>query len=835
MTKYAVLSAVLALIPVSLSAEILPDLVLTGDETIEVTEGETRYGMLGGAGHTLTKTGAGKLVFTCVSNDTVAIVVQGGTIAFELEDAAAAAAAACVHFDASDATAMDFVSENGTNYVTAWRDETGSCTATVSSATVAWLPAAEKRRPWLRTVWQNGLPVVDFGAFQVPSFTNETGATLGYGGAFDLKPRRTDILEAIVVGAETEELKAVRTNYPQVTAADRAAPFLGDTSEYHFLRGDHSTVFYPEVVHPNPNARANSGALYLNNISVPPTTTKSPGVCHILDFVPDSAKPLTVGTLARERSFAFGGKRISEVFLYASALDASARNALYRHLVGKWFPAKVRSLTLADGTSVSVGSGMNFEPTSLTVTGAATVSGEGGFKPAEVGGEGLITYAKQNVAYDASTGAAAVAFPNGVVYSAAEDAYQQYAQWGGCFEKTGVGTLTLAETDAGGGKLTVSEGTVVIDVLGNRASWFHVDPSDETTMTVAEEGDVAYATKINDVNGNGRSASNTRDFSGLKWLRSAASRRPQLRRRAQNNHTVIDFGMPQVATLVDENGAGLGYGAAMDWSESLATAREILCVAGYHESVKSLRTDYPQVTSTEKATMFVGDANNYDFLGGDFSSTGKDWPYLLFSNPNARAHKGVILIDGVAMPTNASGYLSQRYPEGVHLMHAICDQDLRVGTFARDRLSSFGGVILGETLVFDKHLSALTRNRTDAALQVKWLASSDYPSYAYSDVSVAAGATLSLPYAELSVSGSLVPDGEVSVGRLALADGAEVVVNRSVPEGTEVRLVSCGAIAADLAKVTVSGAAVAHGAIKLKARSDGLYAKATGGLIIIFR
>lgn len=800
------------------------DLILAEDTTIDVASGTQAYGLLGGTGFKLTKTGAGTLTFTCVTNETVEIDVREGGIAFTLEDASAVTAKAVYHLDAAETDTMTLVSDGETTYVTQWDDANGSgrfAENAVVASGVKWMKPADERRPMLRPAYQNGLPVVDFGAFQVQSFTNELGETLGYGAAMDLSDRQTVICEAIILASETEELKNVKQTYPQVK--DKDSPFVGDTATgntYHFLRGDFVQNKYARIVLNNPNAKAQYGSLFFDGASVSPTLTGFEDGFHVLDFVPTDA--LTVGAIARDRSNSFGGKRVAEILLFTTALTAEDRGSVYRRLKGKWFPARIGKLTLAEGTALSLDEGVHLKTAVLDLRGGASVSGAGDLEAASIVGE---TESR-------------LSFPAGGVLGTTTATYLQSLDWQNRLLKTGSGTLTVAELPSAEA-LVVSGGVFRVDALKNRKTWFHVDASDSTKRTDVSGSDTTYVTKLSDVDGKNRSASATTQ--ALAWLVDPSQRRPILRSKGQNGLDIVDFGMQQVAALVDDQSKPIGYGAAMDWSECSTTMRDVFVVAGRHETTKTLAKIYTQLGSNTSAAPFVGSKSQYHFLGGSIVTSGLASPNLLYPNPNAYAHKGVVTIDGAAMPTNVNGYLTQEYPEGLHVVNFIPDVDLEGWTFARDRNNSFGGVLLGETMVFTNRVSETVRERIRKSLQVKWLASGDYPAYAYSDLVVAAGAAFELPHAELSVSGTLVPDGDVCVGKLTLVDGASVRLDVDEPEsliGTEFRLVECDVVSLDPKKVTVTGNLAEKTRVRLVAGADGLYARVKtkgAGLMLIFR
>ncbi len=815
-----ILAALAAFAPFASSAT--EDLVLTEDTTVNVDSGELTYGILGGTGFTLTKTGAGTLAFRCVTNATVAISIEEGCVEFAIEDASSVASSAWMHLDASDADSMTIVAEHGTNFVVRWDDSNRSgryaTNATVASG-IRWMKPAEQRRPWLRDGYVNGLPVVDFGAFQVESLTNAASVTLGYGGAMDLSERSTAVAEAVIIARDTEDMLNARTVYSGLNAGHRGPPFVGDTATgntYHFLRGDY-TATYPYIVMNNPNAKAKDGLLYLDGVSVSPTQTIFPEGFHVLDFVPNEA--VTVGALARDRQHSFGGKRMAEILLFTSSLSAADRASLYRYLVGKWFPAKVGSLSIASGATLALGEGVHMAVGSVMAESGAVLTGGGDLA---ISGES----------------SAMLSFPSGATLAVESSAYLQGASWGGTLAKSGDGVLTVAELGAAE-SMSVLGGTLKVDALADRKSWFHADASDASWRTTEVNGAVTNVTRLSDVGGKSRYAAATTQE--LTWLRPASSRKPMLRHAWQNGLDIVDFGMQQVSSLLDGDSQPIGYGAAMDWSETSSSMRDVFVVAGRHESTLTLASTYTQIGNNTSAAPFVGAKGTYHFLGGAIPTSGTSWPYLLYPNPNAYAHKGAITIDGTAIATNVNGYLAQEYPGGMHVVNFIPDVNLEGATFARDRNNSFGGVLLGEAIVFTNRLSETMRGRIRRGLQVKWLASSDYPEYVLSNVTVASGAALSMPYARLSVNGALSPAGSLSVGALCLADGAVVVLDSENPEalvGTEVPVAECRTVDFDAAKVAVKGTLAEKTKVRLVKRAGGLYAKVSPkyvGMMLIYR
>ncbi len=139
------------------------NLVMTAATTVDVPAGRTnRIDKLSGA-YALTKTGGGVLEIRWAASSGGSIVISEGTVHFTNPRPNAIFARASFHVDASDASSMTIVTENGTNFVTRWNDTDGG-TRYATPSTDTMYGRVPGRLPFIGQGTQNGLPYVDFGS-----------------------------------------------------------------------------------------------------------------------------------------------------------------------------------------------------------------------------------------------------------------------------------------------------------------------------------------------------------------------------------------------------------------------------------------------------------------------------------------------------------------------------------------------------------------------------------------------------------------------------------------------------------------------------------------------
>ncbi|MDD2601266.1 MAG: hypothetical protein PHO37_18945, partial [Kiritimatiellae bacterium] len=208
-----------------------------------------------------------------------------------------------------DPGSLSLVFENGTNFVTQWRDtRTNGVTA---------FAAADAPRPFLRENFQNGLPVVDFGSFHYPGLN-----IMGYGGYLNWSESCTGIREGFMVFSDTPDTAAIPSNV-------NSSFLLGHNSLYGFHRGFEGAL----LIDPYASANLRNGSWNVDGQTVSFSHQLAAGF-HLISFA--TTGPVTASRFARDRQSSAGGQRLAEVLIYTNVLSAGFRQGMQSHLLGKW-------------------------------------------------------------------------------------------------------------------------------------------------------------------------------------------------------------------------------------------------------------------------------------------------------------------------------------------------------------------------------------------------------------------------------------------------------------------------------------------------------------------
>ena len=199
-STFHVCGAAVMVMAVSCFAEetVIDELSLITDTNavVDVAAGDvTIIDKLSGNRGTVTKTGEGTLRIALLRNAKARFDVQAGKVLFGRQ-MPSVCADAFFHVDSSRADTLVLDEENGTNFVVRWNDVRGNgLFATNCLAGPAWRTNPEKRRTFISSVTQNGLPVVDFGPMMFQAYTNELGEALGYGATMIWSEACTNVYE----------------------------------------------------------------------------------------------------------------------------------------------------------------------------------------------------------------------------------------------------------------------------------------------------------------------------------------------------------------------------------------------------------------------------------------------------------------------------------------------------------------------------------------------------------------------------------------------------------------------------------------------------------------
>ena len=223
-----------------------------------------------------------------------------------------------VRFDASRADTIDTVEENGRRYVTAWRDADGRGVTAVQN-----LSSSHTQRPWLSEVTSvNGVPLVDFGAFEQ---TNSNTEDVDYDTL-----KETLGPSASLVFTETTQAREVFVVWQDTQATGTRAFVVGSTGQYHLHRGSAGYLLADYF-----------GELHAND------ETYVDGILRSWKFGPYDFTQLTVasmniaggctlGTLVQDRYIRYGGARLAEVIIYTRELTSLERRTVHAYLQRKW-------------------------------------------------------------------------------------------------------------------------------------------------------------------------------------------------------------------------------------------------------------------------------------------------------------------------------------------------------------------------------------------------------------------------------------------------------------------------------------------------------------------
>lgn len=291
------------------------------------------------------------------------------------------------HVDASKASTVTTSSENGTNFVTKWADASGG---TVSAGRNGTYPL-----PFVRAGALNGRSVIDFGAFSIGYRT-----VGGWGGVMAWSKGCTGVREVFSVAADTEDLVTNHDNLAATAAdlsvhVDRGAPFVSSTSKPHFIRGNRSSLATGVPILLGTAASYATAKVMLDGEGVAQNAPYPDGF-HIVNIRTEAAD-MHANAFGCDRTYAYGGTRIAEYFVFTSELSADDRQKLTDMLKTKWFGAESKDV-LSYGR-LTVGPDAEYVASEAKVSVDGTLSLEGKLSVHQLDVKGRAVFAA-NASFD---------------------------------------------------------------------------------------------------------------------------------------------------------------------------------------------------------------------------------------------------------------------------------------------------------------------------------------------------------------------------------------------------------------------------------------------------
>lgn len=685
------------------AAETIQELNLTSDQTVDVAEGDTQTVMrvsTDGGSWTLKKTGLGTLVINDCEDEKAKLDVAAGRLEVRSRKRPDVLTNAHFHVDASVPSSLTFSETDGVQYVSEWHDVRSE------SPRMASTDAAKK--PFVNAGYLNGRAVIDFGTVWHSRNQSGYGATLGWSVGCS-HPE-----EIFAVIGDNEEAKQFVTG--NGGAEQRNNTFFGNQSTQVAMRGNGSAGVASQLANKSSPFYSKATMNYtVDGTSVGNGTSYTvPDGMHLIDAYATKADYLgtdkadcEVKDFANERKYCKGGIRIAEYITFTTVLTAEERAAVQDYLQSRWFrPFKVDEIKVEDGAELAM-------PDAGLIT-ANVYHRQGSFS-----GTGKVV---AQTVYGKTTTVDAVTLSADATYDVPQGDTLVLKVIGGydyLVTKTGKGKLVIETAESDKVRVDLREGVLELNANGQTAAesalakaWFHVDATVAASMTTEEENGKTLVSAWADVRGAGHPSATA------KAGGSHSNHKPYVTENGCAGLPVMDFGsLYNRATDGDLIMRGLdGYGAAMVWSETCTNPTEVFAVIGDTEDAKE--TLPPEVLS--KPWGAGGRPNS--FFGYTEAVTGYrgDNPQMALLHAESTLNK-----NGVTCTVDGETVTPTKYavPDGMHVIDlkvTYATKSSPLNAFARERTHAFGGVRIGEYIVFTEVLTVEEREAVYSYLMKKW-------------------------------------------------------------------------------------------------------------------
>lgn len=279
------------------------------------------------------------------------------------------------HVDASSELSLTMEPVNGTNFISSWADADGGAIRAKTFST-------DVNKPFLRTGFLRGRNVVDYGAYSVMHKTvGGWGAAQQWVDGADKTATCSNLREVLTVAADTEDLVTNHDNILQSATdagvkdqAKRGVPFIGDTTNAHFLRGNRADLQQGIPVLLSTVTPYSTASVCLDGTNVANDVAYPEGF-HLVDIRP-GMDGCTGNAFARDRKNVFGGTRIAEFYVFTSELSEEDRAGLTNKLMVKWLGAESADVVTYENLLIDVAARYMAEETRVVVSNSFGLSGQ---------------------------------------------------------------------------------------------------------------------------------------------------------------------------------------------------------------------------------------------------------------------------------------------------------------------------------------------------------------------------------------------------------------------------------------------------------------------------
>ena len=864
------------------TVEVVDSVEISTDTNVVVETGRTlkfEY-VYGENAVTVTKSGAGRLEIATSSHTNLSVNVEEGTFA----SARPASIPMTGEFkpvlrvDASVTNTFTFAKANGTNFISKIVDADGNNERWLTS----W--GGTYNKPYLADEKLNGMSLIDFGTYLD---RNTYYVANGHGG--NLAVNKIDGKD----GFPLREYFCVwkdRDDVYDIEVPEGESGFYGPS-----IFGNNANFFLRAKGTPDMGFQLVAGGMYgtyknnlvLDGKKVPYTCTPSKGFHLLRNRADESAKEAAYWTMTGWNHPRGGGFLLAEIVAYSNQLSEASALRVEAQLQAKWLGAKLNTVTVQNDAALDL-EAFKININTLDIVGGATISGEtnlcfetltrtsGKITATEVF---QIDGRAQPLVPDVSFEGDARIFVTG------ESRVEKVSSATGDFEKLGEGELRVA--DPAVSNIMVTAGILDVSPLYVRSAEYHLDATRLDTIDWKLEDGKKLISAWHDTEDSSRKFEKT-GYRKPGYDQTRLVRPPYITENAVGDMPMVDFGTFANYSHTD------GWGGCLDANQPIGASN------GAHDFF-AVWMDYPEV----KNYAYGGDGK--PFIGPCIFGMQYHWNRGSGGNGESFAihNMGCPInmwnppADGLVIVDNAVVHgQSGRIGDGVHVLAqrthtndgkpgAPLEQiggSYQAQSYNSEGLrtnGTYGGLLIGEVLVFKDYLSDRLRMRISGALCSKWRG--DTNEWTYGSLCVAAGATLKHQYADL-VPDSLELSGKISAesvtpkslkivgyaaeidGELRFAEGGNIdvigdpengfgtikatsvhaggkgsvtlsIANPSVYVGTEFRIVESEDVVVASDFQWRASALLGTGTrVSLKAKSDGVYLSFDGcGMAVTIR